>query len=160
MNRNDHGVVLYLKGTPGGATYLDKTGTARNVATLPNGTYTAGDVVYAEMGAVMVACVRVHFFDAASPKIHVKATAKRVDLQNTSLWGYGPLLTSRVDGPASISDPADFTVVDQVIDPADGLDQYVWLVTTNSLFTGEVKWSAKSVGAPNAADYVAVGVTA
>lgn len=160
-NPLDDGIVLALKGTVGGATYVNKQGQETAYQALQNGTYTEGAVFCPGGKEQVVACAIAHF-GGASP-IVLRLRGRRVDTPNVAIFSataFGSLYTTRQDGLTSpLPDGTESdTAAEHVIDPADGADQVIWFLTNATRSVDECKWSAKSDGAPHADDSIVVAV--
>jgi hypothetical protein len=152
------GIVLYLKGTPGGATYLDYKGVTRSVGTLST-SYQASDEFHVGRGQDLVITAQGVLAGGLTIDwaLQVKHAAA-VDSEGvTHRWGQ--ILPLRLldgdDGTAGVHTITAAYLLDLLDGATAGAVHYG---TTSQRTSGSCRLIAKSSGAPAGSDLVVFSV--
>ena len=152
------GIVLYLKGTPGGATYLDYKGVTRSVGTL-SASYQASDTFYVGSGQDLVISAQGTLAGGLTIAwaLQVQHAAAVASEGVTHRWGQ--ILPLRLldgdDGTAGVHTIAAANLLDLIDGATAGAVHYG---TTSQRTSGACRIIAKASGAPAGGDLIVFSV--
>ena len=153
MNLYDQGILLYLQGGGTLDTYKDRKGATRTAQAFTDGGGYVGadasDLISIGRGARYA--FEAHFVFTGAETITLKFELQRYDAQNSNIFGFAPLHTTRYDASGTPAVAWEHAIVS-----AKGAD--IRFLTADASGGGLLKISAERVGGANGTKCI-VGVT-